>query len=62
MILNELQKKTVTCEKLISILIKSIDIGALRVSGNLLANSQLFNVSHEMVEIKIVKLTSDKLK
>jgi hypothetical protein len=40
---------------------KSIDTGALRVSGNLLVNSDPFSVSTSILALKVVKLSKDKL-
>ena len=40
---------------------KSIDTGALRVSGNLHVNSAPFSVSSNIVALKVVKLSKDKM-
>jgi hypothetical protein len=40
---------------------KSIDTGALRVSGNLLVNSDPFSVSTSILALRVVKLLKDKL-
>jgi hypothetical protein len=40
---------------------KSIDTGALRVSGNLLVNSAPFSVSSNILALKVIKLSKDKM-
>lgn len=42
--------------------IKSIDQGALRVSGNMLVNSEDLRLNNSFLSLNLVKITREKLK
>jgi hypothetical protein len=49
------------CEMLLSKLMKSIEVGAIRVSGNLLVDLQPFSISNNILSLKVAKVTVSSL-